>query len=285
MALVYLRITDNCNLECAHCCYECGPRKKTMHAKKLETILDNLEGPEVTTLLLGGGEPFTRWTRLEQALSSIQERKLRGKYPELRKIAVQSNGLWATDIPTAKEYIQKLASLGANNLTITGGDNFHDEQSKVRSLIRPHRALAYVYDAWRLLCRESAGTFVLFAGDLSVYPRYAAPFGRAKNLSPDHMKIRTNCARPIENITIDPQGNAYHCCWQQPFTLGSLAKLPIVEILRRDESFSSGESWIITAAKALGRYDSADAEAYRSNPCSVCEKTFKDVSIDWNEAR
>jgi sulfatase maturation enzyme AslB (radical SAM superfamily) len=84
--MIYLSITDNCNLKCIHCYNTVNYSKKILASKdeRIFKILDRLKYVKIADLVITGGEPFLRkdlFTILDKA-SEIAE-----------NISVTTNGL------------------------------------------------------------------------------------------------------------------------------------------------------------------------------------------------
>jgi len=74
---MYIRITDLCNMECAHCSYSCGPYKNHTHMDE-DTFLRAVEIAKETTrdVMLGGGEPTVHpefWNLFGHAMLHAEE--------------------------------------------------------------------------------------------------------------------------------------------------------------------------------------------------------------------
>ncbi len=54
---MYIQITDHCNMTCAHCCFNCSPKKRNFMAFDTFKHAVQFAGERGETVVLGGGEP------------------------------------------------------------------------------------------------------------------------------------------------------------------------------------------------------------------------------------
>ena len=178
-----------------------------------------------------------------------------------------------------------LNGYGVNYLNFSGGDQFHDQEAREKSFVRPSDALKTIREAFEVLMRKRSG-FYLNLSDSSHYSRRVYPFGRARHLDSSEFDAHTRCQIIRDRaIAVSPYAQAYGCCFLRPNSLGSMTTLPLAEILEKNENHPLRLLGFEQAVRRFGRYDPADAEAYRTNPCSVCDKAFAGVSIDWSTVR
>ena len=54
---MYIQITDNCNMTCAHCCFSCGPRKRNFMTFEVFSKCIEFANQTEDIISIGGGEP------------------------------------------------------------------------------------------------------------------------------------------------------------------------------------------------------------------------------------
>ena len=273
MVDIVLRLTYNCNLKCAHCCYECEPGRESMSLQTLESVLENIEGPLVTTILLGGGEPFTRPRLLKQAIASIAERREDGCYPNLESVSVQTNGLWAKNPSVTARYLTELNALGLDYIVFTGNDQFHREEAKRRRLIAPEPAfnlLCQTNTELRLQNKRRHRLRMDYKSESHLMPD---PIGRARNLPTAMLALTSECEMDNSSLTVSTDGSLYPCGFLRPFSLGSLVLEPLSRIMEQMKR-PHDEPWLIATLKKRGLYQACDAEILATNPCIICERVF-----------
>ena len=76
-AVVYLNVTERCNLKCPYCYFNAGPGgKDPLSASEINRITDNLAANGVTEVVISGGEPLIRrdiFKILEHARSQFEK--------------------------------------------------------------------------------------------------------------------------------------------------------------------------------------------------------------------
>jgi len=262
-----------------------------MTAKDMGAVIDNLTS-DVARVKLSGGEPMTRRRRLNHALSLLQKRqdKLKGFIVEL-----QTNGSWVSDVERTYKILKDLYDRGVTVINFGSVDIFHKEQG---------------LDYWkRINIDNHKGPLVLARNKLSDVVRKFNPImftktdvgstgiavGRAKNLPEKNKRKGYNCNASPSNLTVDLKGLVYVCCHNMPSPIGSLVDESLDGIMKRvrsddilkklcreftwpEESKVRNQN-LVDTAKSLGTYEKKDAMVYREDPCSVCEKVFKDIKF------
>ncbi len=229
---VYLRITDNCNLECSHCCYESGPGKPSMALEDAAKVVSNL--PDSTSLIdITGGEVFTRKNLLYSVLDMIQRRDfdfLNGSKDNRPFIVLTTNGYWAKDEASVNKRLDELKGLGVWGVRVTSYDTIHKDAGL--DLERPKLLMGV------LASRDDFPTH----RECSEEPETQAPkfpFGRTRQLSQDQWTKATphscgGCADIGLNAKIDYTGIVYPCTWMIPGTeLGDAREERIEDIVER----------------------------------------------------
>ncbi len=79
--------TFKCNIQCAHCLYECGPqREEKLSVDAVKNSLKSLKKLEINNFTLTGGEPFLYIEEIEEILSFANSLDL--------KCLIGTNGFW-----------------------------------------------------------------------------------------------------------------------------------------------------------------------------------------------
>ena len=277
MKSAYWRITNNCNLKCEHCCYECEPGKETMSNKNIEKVVDNLP-KNIKNLQITGGEVFSVKPTLYHTLSYLQSKKL----PKT-KVIVQTNGFWVTDEDSTYKILKKLCDLGVKKISFTSDDKYH-----IRQGIDTEKLTYYgetpIKLALKKLKKEKRKVFSLpiktsLRGAKEIYA-----FGRGKSFPKEKLCKTSWCLaedflkKGMEKVTIDPAGKVYPCCWEVTPSLGSAINTPLEELFekaRENRVFSflskRGLQKVIEDFKIHPNLD------YLDNPCVACEEVFSEL--------
>ncbi len=271
MHSLYWRITNQCNLQCRHCCYKCGPNGKSVSVKNAKKIIDNFP-KEIKAIEITGGEPMIVRPLLEEVLGYIQSKKLKDL-----KVMLQTNGFWVKDEETTYKHLVWLSDLGVRELDFTSDDIYHREQgldsyrlnsSPLKGIFgRAFRRLSYEYGD------QAINEFSLRgAGAID-------PFGRGKKMPQDKLYHRSCFVsgyldKNSEHFTIDPSGEVYPCCYQMPYSIGNVIKTPLSQIAenaRRDHVLRAlHKGGLRKVAENLG----VDGEC----SCYSCEELFSKLN-------
>jgi len=279
----YFRITEKCNFQCRHCCYECGPKGSTMSnediAKVIENMPDNTKG-----ISISGGEPFVTKDSLMFTLDN-----LRKKFGNIG-ISVQTNGHWLNDVDSSYEVLEELIEKGVSTLEWTGHDDFHKEQG-----LDIIKTIITIRDVEEKL-KEKYGDLPI---EIKGRGCKAEPYkmGRAEKMPETEVSDLSYCnvvldidpftlekrAENRKGLVIDSDGSAYLCCWRGPILLGSAVEEPVEEIYNRAIKNpvikALMEDGPRGAAKELGIYKKKDHESYTSKACKMCREIFKDFKL------
>jgi MoaA/NifB/PqqE/SkfB family radical SAM enzyme len=268
MTSLYWRITDKCNLQCRHCAYSCGPDGKSVSVDDAKRIVDNFPR-DLGFLLLGGGEPMFVRPLLGEILDYINSKG----FPNLI-MQLQSNGFWARDEESAKDGLDWLDEKKIRSVDFGSDDPYHAEQGINVNDINGKSIDKYL---GQILPVNNNRDRVYFS-KRGVPPGEIRPFGRGKNLSAaDFCRFSFCLASGFLDggfdVTIDPSGNAYLCCFQMPYPMGNAINTPLEEIAenaKKDKIFTTlsngGLGEVAKEFGVLGDYD--------TNPCCKCEGLF-----------
>lgn len=292
---VLLIMTRKCNLQCAHCCDDCGPKGETMSWENMAKVFSNLP-KETEALRLGGGEPFVSRNRLFRAVDYIREHKAQ-VLPQ-GSLSIQTNGSWAVNPEQAYQMLKRLYRGHLEiEILITGNDKFHREQGLDTSRLSVNEG-SPLYTAMQRIADESGASMrkrtgmpaLDIAGDGNKLSACvlrgrdkALPFGRAKALREWDLRTVSSCTMKEfkgddYTLIIEPDGSVYPCGWCATPAIGSALESQLeelVENMRSDKVFRTLiRKGLAETARLLGTYRPEDAEAYKKNPCSKCGEVF-----------
>ncbi|MBU1016913.1 MAG: radical SAM protein [Patescibacteria group bacterium] len=137
IAILYLLLTDACNIACRYCFFEGGIpdgyKFSLMSAETARKGVDLLarfysrkhlskakEGPHI---ILYGGEPLMNWSVVEQTLQYIRELRISGDLPRNTQITLNTNGILMT-LEIARILIKHGVSIA---ISLDGPACMHDQ--------------------------------------------------------------------------------------------------------------------------------------------------------------
>lgn len=263
---LFIRITNSCNLQCNHCCYSCGPGEKTMTEPEIEQILEKNIEHKIRRIMFSGGEVFTAKKTLMHALGYLKKNKKH--MPMNPKILVSTNGTWAKDKRAFYRTLNELRNYGVDEVDISSRDEYHEEQGidtkKLENLISTIGEFSKLPNVSFRGCAERV-----------------MPFGRAKNLPKKTYMDRQCNIFPNSNladVTIDPYGNVYPCCWEVTKPMGSALKKSFKKIFEQARQDSLISILMKEGPGSVGRYlGIVEPKDYHSYSCVLCEKIFRNL--------
>jgi len=273
--LLTIETTDKCTLRCDHCFAESGPENNTFIGhKKIEEVAKDCEKlfPQYKNRIIRitGGDPLLH-PKVFDIVKSFSKRKKKLQYELLD---VETNGWWAKDDKTTRQYVRKLKAAGADLLSMTL-DYFHckqgifdidDHSDRIRRIAReeglkfrkiktgrgtrtPDEKTAKELEEHKKTCKKCNGL-----------PNIT-PIGRARELPEktwgDHRPcggvgcrltppVFTTVVGPekythTDEVTLGPNGNVYPCNSGKEFEHASLAignvyKRPLAHIISNPEN-------------------------------------------------
>lgn len=114
-----LIITQQCNVSCGHCWFNCGPEKTAkMTTSQGKNYLTQINNAGAHWVSFTGGEPFLEYDLLHQLIHLASDLGL--------KTETVTNCFWGKNAAKAKEKLGLLAGAGLNVLNISV-DDFHQE--------------------------------------------------------------------------------------------------------------------------------------------------------------
>ena len=114
-----LLITQQCNISCDHCWFECGPGKTAkMMMSQGKNYLTQIKYAGAQWASFTGGEPFLEYDLLHQLIRFASNLDL--------KTETVTNCFWGNNVAKAKENLEPLVDAGLDVLNISI-DDFHQE--------------------------------------------------------------------------------------------------------------------------------------------------------------
>jgi organic radical activating enzyme len=271
MKEVFYRFTSVCDRLCAHCAYDSGPSAQPTPPFTIERVLDHLPR-DLSRLVVSGGEPFAAPEQLFEILAYARDELPRAM------LRLQTNCAWATDEERAYHVLSRLSALGVKEVQWTGRDRYHAATGlPVELLESPEGPLR------RAEKRLKNNGVPLIVSRSGTYKDQVLPFGRAVALfqrlhAPASVCVAGADSDGYRNITINPSGLVYPCCWEGTPAIGSAVTTPLDAIVAQalqDPVFHGLFSDGVPGAAAAAGIE-LDPEAYQ-NPCAACEQLFSDI--------
>ena len=114
-----LYYTYQCNIQCDHCCYNCGPqRTEKMSMEDAKHILKGAASSGKRVLELMGGELFLNYEELSELIFY--------SYGIGLYVLVDTNGFWGKNFETAKCMLENLSDRGLKAISLSI-DTFHQQ--------------------------------------------------------------------------------------------------------------------------------------------------------------
>ena len=275
---IYFAITNNCNLECAHCFRDSGPGKKntTISYENFQRVIDNLP-KEDTKLTLTGGEIFTEKDKLYgflEYLNGIKEKyNFRGgKYFE---IVLQTNAFWAINESKIEEILREIDGFGVNELDVTSDDDYHYAQG-----IKSENLGKLKHFFWDT--RSSFENIVHV--DLRGAGVRIMPIGRGKKFEKDNEYINFHsCGNNLNNsrlhLTVNEIGEVFPCCFGVFPLEGNLIEQPLQKIVENALKNPKISALNVNGICELARKDGWDARELEAQidtlgECGFCYHNY-----------
>lgn len=116
---VALMVTRRCNMACAHCSVDSGPRVRGQPSEaELERLVGEAADAGVRGILFTGGEPMLRERLVLRLMSMAKKRGLTS--------ALSTNGFWGSTLPAARRKLSDLRRAGLGLCTLSY-DRYHAE--------------------------------------------------------------------------------------------------------------------------------------------------------------
>ena len=284
VAHMAIMLTRKCNMSCAHCSVESGPKIKVEPGA--EQLLESVRAAHrggVRSLLLTGGEPMLRENIVLDMMRECQRLGL--------TTALSSNGFWGKTPQRARETVARLKEAGLSLVTISY-DRYHADYQGPEPAVNIARAageakLAVNISVTRTVEEDDLDAIVApFAGVTNANLRFydVQPIGRARDF--DRTTLRGEiggfcnaCAAPA--LTDDGRlaacnGPAYFAAPASPLIVGDTGSEPLETLLRRhdqDEILEAirthGPQWLLGELEGLPGFENW-ARAQYGGMCDLC---------------
>ena len=131
-----------CSAKCRHCLYGCSNKGSRDYVSKedAERIMAKLEDAGVTSLHVGGGEPFLNFEGLKEVIKAMGRHHIAVDY-------IETNGFWCVDEDQAAEKLRELRYLGADTVMVSC-DPFHIEYVPLSRVVTFCRAAEKAGIGW-----------------------------------------------------------------------------------------------------------------------------------------
>ena len=135
-----------CTAKCRHCLYGCSNvgSREYVTPEKADEIMKRLSSLGVSSLHVGGGEPFLNFEGLQAVLKSMRKYHIAVDY-------IETNAFWCVDQKATEEKLRVLLNLGADTI-MASCDPFHIEYVPLKRVITFVEACEHVgigYFIWK----------------------------------------------------------------------------------------------------------------------------------------
>ena len=237
-----LMLTRRCNMSCAHCSVESGPRVEGQpdDEELLQSVRDAIR-LGISTIQLTGGEPMLREDLVMRLLAEI---KALGAYATL-----SSNGFWGKNAAVAAQKVRALSEAGVGRLTISY-DRYHAEFQGSEPAVNIARAveendlsMQMSINFTRQMGDSLSDLVAPFEGFSKAQMRFydVQAVGRARDFAP--ATLRAECegfctACCVSTLTDDGRmtacnGPSYFSDASSPLVVGSLHEYSFGELMKK----------------------------------------------------
>lgn len=286
MSGLAIMLTRRCNMECAHCSVESGPRAGT-EGPPLAELLESVRSAAaagVDSVNVTGGEPMLR------------EREVLEVLRECRRLGIATrmttNGFWGRTPERARRTLAELVEAGISGMTVSY-DRFHaafQGPEPVVNIARAAMASQFMLDVnvTRLADDEEIeGLVAPFASLPCVRLRFydVQPVGAARNLPGIQLRSEVDgfCnACDIPALTDDGRltacnGPSYFLPPGNPLAIGSLAETTLGALLERHREDAiletirtEGPTGLRDALREIPEFESFEFKDRYSGMCELC---------------
>ncbi len=214
-----LQITQQCPLECAHCCIESGPwRTESMALPDAVSYVRQAHAINPATVLsFTGGEPFVRFPLMRDIARAADEL---GMWHTTITSAV-----WCKSVAFARERLAELQRYGLRTVNLSY-DSFHEPwvtPERMQHCITAAADLGLRIHVGGAVVSGSKGARELLGSWLDRFPQVesadwgVAPNGRGALIPAERIlfqeapHLEATCPMASE-LLIEPDGTAYPCC-------------------------------------------------------------------------
>lgn len=206
---INLYYTYQCNIQCDHCCYNCGPhRTEHMDMDDAKRILKGAASSGTRLVELLGGELFLDYEALAELIEYASGIGL--------AVNVDTNGFWGRTVETAKAKLSELSVCGLKRINVSI-DTFHQKFIPLEyslNIIRAARELGIFYICSFCLSSDSEKDHNLLSDlkkeAVDIFTINPTPDGRSACLMPVPVLELGSCKLLGINITVN--GDTFICC-------------------------------------------------------------------------
>ena len=279
-----IMLTRKCNMSCAHCSVESGPKVggEPADAELLESVRAAHKGG-VRSLLLTGGEPMLREKLVMQMLAEAQRLGMR--------TAISSNGFWGKTPERARQTVARFQDAGLTVLAISY-DRYHAEYQGAQPAVNIARAAGELgqivnIGITRTLDEQDLDEIVApFAQTPNARLRFydVQPIGRARDFEKTTLRGETAgfcnaCSAPA--LTDDGRltacnGPSYFATTGSPLVPGDTRDEPLQTLMKRHRDDvileairTHGPQWLADQLETLPGFEGWQRAEY-GGMCDLC---------------
>jgi len=229
---VHFLLTYKCTYECDHCFLYSSPSAEGVFTiEAVEEALIQMRGiKSVNSVYFEGGEPFLFYPLLVESITLAKEMGF--------LVGVVTNAYWAISERDARLWLQPLAKIGIDDLSISD-DTFHyppGTESQAKAAIRAAKGLGIPVESICIEAPKNAADEKEWAGRPVVGGDVLFK-GRAvdkllNDLPRQRYEIFKDCPhenlKDPERVHLDPFGNIHIC---QGLVIGNINEKPLKEVM------------------------------------------------------
>ncbi len=281
---IALMLTRKCNMSCAHCSVESGPKiKGEPDAEELLKALRAAHSDGVRSVLLTGGEPMLRESVVLALLHQAQQLGM--------ATALSSNGFWGKTPERARATVARLQEAGLSLMTISY-DRYHADYQGAQPAVNIARAAGEAkmpvnISVTRTVEEDDLDAIVApFEATPNANLRFydVQPIGRARDFEQTTLRGETGgfcnaCTAPA--LTDDGRltacnGPSYFSKTGSPLVPGSTRDETLQTLLKRHREDvileairTQGPQWLANELETLPGFENWQRENY-GGMCDVC---------------
>ena len=292
---VGLMVTEQCDVECAHCWFGCSPgRGAIMSRNDAEDYIDKAaQTGSVEWVSLTGGEPMHHPSLIEGLVAYASGRGLRTE--------LVTNCSWATSQEKAVGTLKRFRDAGLDVLNMSA-DDFHQPAipfERVRNCYEAAKRLGIkmvVMTALKRSSRIDLSEVSRLLGEEVERPGPEPPRGSVIGLESgfipvgrgasipsrewhlDGSLLTGGCEAVLRDIGVRPSGEVMPCCSASAtlpgFGIGSLSEWELGELLK--EAWKSEIFKVLSKKGPMGLTDKRPDGIY-VNKCHLCSEVLKPI--------
>ncbi|HEX8236178.1 MAG TPA: nucleotidyltransferase family protein [Abditibacteriaceae bacterium] len=285
--LMTIMLTRRCNMTCAHCSVESGPRVQGQPSEdELVQIVRDAARFGVGGVLLTGGEPMLREDVVMRLLAECRELGLGA--------SLTTNAFWGKSPVTAAQKVKALCEAGVQRLTISY-DRYHAEFQGPEPAVNIVRAademklpMQITVNFTRAADDDLVALVAPFERQTKAQLRFydVQPVGRARDIPSETLRAETKgfcnaCSAPA--VTDDGRltacnGPAYFSSRESPLVVGSLREESLDVLLHRhrqdpilDTIRTFGPQYLRDELQKIPGFENFPFKSAYSGMCDLCQ--------------